>query len=47
MGSTNPVLYKHFKLFYLCLCVKNVTLECSNNIHIQNNTLEYDNRFCF
>ena len=27
------------------LYVKSVTLESNNNIHMQNNTLEYDNRF--
>ena len=40
-------LYKCFSLFYVCLCVKSVTLESNNDIHIQNNTLVYDNQFCF
>ena len=35
-----------FQFFYLCLCVKSVTLESNNDIHMQNNTLEYDNQFC-
>ena len=40
MGSLILYLYKYFKLFYLCLCIKSVTLESSNDIHMQNNTLE-------
>ena len=40
-------LYKCFKFFYLCLCIKSVTLKSNNNIHMQNNTLEYDNWLCF
>ena len=32
-------------IFYLCLCTENVTLESNKDICMQNNTLEYDNRF--
>ena len=42
-----PYLYKCLKLFYLCLYVKSVTLESNNNIHMQNNTLKYNNLSCF
>ena len=40
-------LYNCFKFFYLYLCIKSVTLESNNDTCVQNNTLEYNNRFCF
>ena len=46
VGSTNSVSYVNV-FNSLCLCVKSVTLESNNDIHMQNNTLEYDNRLCF
>ena len=36
-----------FLIFYLCLGIKSVTLESNNDVCMQNNTLEYDNQFCF
>ena len=45
MGSTNPVSIYMFLILYLCLYIKSITLESNNVIHIQNNTLKYDNLF--
>ena len=39
-------LYKCFKFFYLCLCIKSVTLESNNDMCMQNNTL-HDKWVCF
>lgn len=46
-GSANSVSLINVFNFYLCLCIKSVTLESNNDIYMQNDTLEYDNQFCF
>ena len=38
-------LYKCFKFFYLCLCLKSVTLESNDTIRMQNDSQEYDHQF--
>ena len=46
MGNANSTSICMF-FFYLYICVKSVTLENNNDIQMQNNTLQYDNQFCF
>ena len=47
MGSTNSVSIEILLILLFMLRVKSVTLESSNDICMQNNTVEYDNWFCF
>ena len=47
MGSTNSVLIQMFLIILFMLCVKSVTLESDSNVWMQNNTLVYNNPFCW